>query len=481
MAPTVEWKKLKEIVLHREALKNIKSFSPKSLKNLRNKQGKNLLHAATKRGCYDVCKYLIEVGCEVNLKDRKNGYTPLICALIRKKNIKKIIKLLLKHGADTSWTDITIGNQSHALFGTKENIASMLCTSLIKHVGSPKNAAHHLLNKGWTFDSISYLQNHKIIMSALSSNDTLNANYMKLKKAIKNQNVEAVTELLDLVVHSKRIATWALEYAAETPNSLVIIKLLLNKGVPVDGFIDDDSTPPLRHAFLNGNVENCWILLDHGAKFKIWEDLLSLRDCGIKGYQSKEKAKSMLNCMFLAIEHQGVHKLAQDLQDLPMCRYYINHERIEYMCIANHINGHDIFDCNNPWMDATFDMEYYNECSKELKEIKGYKLHDSIKIEDLLMKSIDEMIPLIKFDCLMNKIKSEFFIHKFPRYGKILQFKVKKAFEKRRLINRSIDVLSKCLPLVGSCFLVLEKIVNYLNDPYFYGLDQNDVFPSLIE
>lgn len=498
MAPTTEWKKLKKIVSGKTALKSLKSLDPKILKNLQNDHGKTFLHVAAKHASLAVIKYLIEVGLEVNAINEKNTQTPLICALIRNDaESKKIVKHLVNSGADMSWTDIIIGSQSHILFHDNKNIAGLLCLALKKRKGSFQGAADYLHSKGWSFENIAYLQHDNITKCALNNDQILCVNYKKLEKAITNQDIKTINQLFNLVSHSKRITSWLLEHAIDstTPKSLLMIKLLLNKGAPVNGFIDEQGTP-IEKAFFKFDVNKIWILLKHGAELKNFKQFELLSQVFLVGSAlsssmdfSSEKQESVKDCLRILVEHQGVNNSLELIQNLPKNLKVdkrviptnfkdISHLRMEYISIVAHCseNYFSALQFFNFYDNNLQYSSYFNKCRVELEEMKEFQLEGGTCLIDLLPMSIDEMIPFTTNDCLMNEIKAESFVDMFPCFGRTLQFKVSKAFEKKLMIDHSIDVLSKCLPNLGSCLPALEKIVHYLDDPYVLSLYWNDFF-----
>lgn len=485
MAPKLEWKKVKEIITGRTVLKNLQSLNPKSLKTLRNKHGKNLLHMAAKHASLPISKYLIEIGLDINVKSKKNAHTPLICALVRNDSeSKKIVKLLVNSGADMSWTDLAIRSQSHILFHDKKNIAHMLCLALKRQKGGYKAAAQHLLNQGWSFENISYLQDEKFTNYAIKSDSSLDENYKNLENAITEQNVPLVKLYLNKVGNLKRILSWALKKAAfvESPKSCLIIKLLLNKGASIHPFTHNE-LQPLEEAISFHNFNNTWILLDHNAKLENF--LLSRNPWQVFGrfnwaFHIKPASKeSIINSLHLVIEHQGVRNSISFLQELAenflRLDNSIKYLTTEYLMIVAHLTKLDPVCQVDEYFGDSFDWSYYSKCDKELKNIKNAQIEENINLWDLLMKTIDEMIPITGNDSLINKIKAKSFLDTYPYYGKTLQFKVNKALEKKLLIDHSIDVLNKCIPQLGSSLLILEKVVYYLNDPYLLGLEKLEI------
>lgn len=400
----MEWKKMKKTVVGRSALKNLKSLNPESLKNLQNVHGKNLLHVAAKHASLPINKYLIEVGLDINAKSQKNDHDPLIYALLRNDNeSKKIVKLLVNSGADMSWTDISIGRQSHILFHDKKNVAHLLCFALKKRLGSYKKVAEYLLDMDWSFDNISYLQHGEVTKYALKS-DNLFANNKKLEDAVDRQDVHDILELLKLVNYSKRIMSWTLDKAILGQNSKapLIIKLLLENGAQIHGFPGDDKTPA-EQAFTYCRVKNLWMFLEQGVKihnsnvFEHFDQLFRVR------YEMRSVAKfrqqeqeTMRDCFRVLIEHQGVENSLSLIQSLPQNLQTFGRLRIEYLAMSRNLSRND--DCEAERCFLYFDIfesnskqrDYYQECNSELEVIKNRKV-ENVSLVDLLLKTIDEM------------------------------------------------------------------------------------------
>lgn len=454
----------------------LKKFHWKRLKSVRSANGKSLLHVTAKHGNLAITKFLVKIGCDINLKDKKD-YTPLSRALYRGgTKCQKIVEFLIKSKADVSWTNVTVANQKTVIFKDRDIIATF-CSALCSREGGSENykaAANHLLEKGWTLDNIACLKNDSIVSLAL--NGDLATYYGQLMRAITEQDVIKVKQLLEREASSKRVTSWGLTWAARTEAPItipIIIKLLLDHGAPVNGFPGDKARPILE-ALMNHNVYNSMILLDHGAKLgKFKLVYLVAEQC--------TNQENLHDCVRLLMEHQGVHimNLIQAMQMDPRTEIWLREDfgidRLIIQYLTRHYNdtgpiipiAETKFDCY-PFLKTGKCREYlyyYLECSRELQRIKRYKILENVSLSEILDKTIDQIIPLTRNDELMSKIQSESFINQFPNHGKTLLFKVNKALDKRVLIDTSVKVLSKCLPQVGLCDLVLEKIVFYLGVP----------------
>jgi len=72
--------------------------------NIRDKDGKTLLHYAAQKGYLDVIKLLLEKGADINAKD-KDGKTPLHDAIIYSGKSYELITFLIEKGADFNLKD----------------------------------------------------------------------------------------------------------------------------------------------------------------------------------------------------------------------------------------------------------------------------------------------------------------------------------------------------------------------------------------
>lgn len=481
MAPTADWKKLKRIICGRNSLKNLQACSRKKLKKVRSNNGKSLLHFAALHGLYTVNQYLIDVvGLDVNLEEKKNGCTPLSYALIgNNTNSKNIAKLLIKSGADVSWDKIKYKSDK---FFKNRQIAKKFLSALKTRVSGSRDqnlVVDYLLSIGWTLENIACLYNENVTRDALKKEHLLNKNYEKLLGAIVDEDVHQVKLLLEFVAHSKKIMNWALLEAAKirSPKSPIIIKLLLDNGASISGFSDNE-TNPLIPALMNRNVDNIWVLLDHGVDLGL--RIPSSEQCTdiriLTEQERKEESLLAENCIRLLIEHRGVRNLDDSSLDVPVnlitldrgmprdlfSNYSYEHIRIEYKLMQRNLMR----------LDSPTKIVDKFRFSDELEKMKNYKVAKHLCLWNLLAKTIDEMIPLTRNQDLMNNLKSISFYKEFPNYGVTLVFKINKAIKKRLLIDHSIDVLKKCLPpVVGSCDLVLQRIIYFLGVPNLLCLE----------
>ena len=86
-----------------EALEYVKSNKLKEVDCL-DEHGTTPLQYAAFRGFYSLCELLIEKGADVNAKTHYQGYSALMFAAIS--NHTQVVRLLLKHDADTDYTNM---------------------------------------------------------------------------------------------------------------------------------------------------------------------------------------------------------------------------------------------------------------------------------------------------------------------------------------------------------------------------------------
>lgn len=156
-----EWQKLKHLIVGRLVV--LKKFpDPERLKSIRCNHGKGLIHVAAKHSFAEIVQYLIESGCDVNLKNDKNGITPLIYAIKRKdtEQREKIIEILIRSGADPLSASEIIFNDPY--------VSGKFCSVLRRvHDYDDKKAADHLLTKGWTLVNVDSLKDPELVKKAV--------------------------------------------------------------------------------------------------------------------------------------------------------------------------------------------------------------------------------------------------------------------------------------------------------------------------
>lgn len=84
--------------------------------------GETALHLAVEQGSYDLTELLLAYGADVNIQERRDGFTPLMYAAI--KDDRKMMQLLVSHGADLTKTDIE-GFSAYHFLAYRQNRAAM--------------------------------------------------------------------------------------------------------------------------------------------------------------------------------------------------------------------------------------------------------------------------------------------------------------------------------------------------------------------
>jgi ankyrin repeat protein len=91
--------------------------------------GESALHLAVEQGNYEMMELLLAYGADVNIQERKDGFTPLMYAAI--KDDRKLLKLLTSHGADPTVADVD-GYTTYHYLAARNNLAA---TKLVAGAG----------------------------------------------------------------------------------------------------------------------------------------------------------------------------------------------------------------------------------------------------------------------------------------------------------------------------------------------------------
>jgi len=86
--------------------------------------GETALHFAVEQGNYELAQLLLGYGADVNIQERKEGFTPLMYAGI--KDDQKMMTLLTSHGADPTAPDIDGYTTYHYLAARGNKVATQL-------------------------------------------------------------------------------------------------------------------------------------------------------------------------------------------------------------------------------------------------------------------------------------------------------------------------------------------------------------------
>ncbi len=121
-------------------------------------KGNTFLCIASEKNYIESVKYLISIGCDVNLKGLF-GYTPLINACIW--NNIEVVKLLLQYGAETNIPNID--NHTPLMYATLSN-NKYLVELLLKYGANPNT----IDNYGISAKSLAYLNNFTEIYEMFS-------------------------------------------------------------------------------------------------------------------------------------------------------------------------------------------------------------------------------------------------------------------------------------------------------------------------
>ncbi|WP_321471145.1 ankyrin repeat domain-containing protein [Halarcobacter sp.] len=224
--------------------------------------GSNLLHIAVKSGSMAMTKKLLDLGYDVNVKD-KYGNTPLIYASKDSNNLN-LIKELINNGADifTNYYNKTPDVLTNALRSGKWNTELV---SYLKEQGLEFKKKH--LNE-LTYDyNKEYLYEH---LQSIGINPQVSEGRSYFEQLLKNNTSNDVIEYmldnnLDLENDSKGYN--ALHSATMNQNiTIENLQRIINAGVDINAVASEKSQQtPIMYAVFRANIKKIKLYLENGA------------------------------------------------------------------------------------------------------------------------------------------------------------------------------------------------------------------------
>lgn len=229
--------------------------------------GESLLHIATQFGRFELVKFLLRSGAEVDIRDNVQRTALHIVSFLTKQNAEKILNLLLKHGADVEVRD---SNGRTPL----DRAASVRKT---------ENIARLLLEANADVDPKDNQERTPLRRTAL-----------------RTQSEEGTARLLldyEADINARSGEQTHLKEAVEKSNR-PMTNLLLQRGAnPNIAFTTD--TTPLHSAISNLDITTAAWLIAHGATFTQVNDYFSRWiDSSSLDTQSLERYKNALKNLF---------------------------------------------------------------------------------------------------------------------------------------------------------------------------------------
>ena len=235
------------------------------------KYNRTVLHEAAEQDKQKIAGYLIQLGAEVDNKD-KYGYTPLKVAAYNINNSVELAKLLLEQGADVNTKD-NDGDTDNENGDTPLHVAAHhnsieLAELLLEH-GAEVNTKD--INKVTPLHVAARHKNvelAKLLLEHSAEVNTKNKNGVTpLHVAARHNNVELAKLLIEQAaeVNTKNNDGDTSLQEAARHNNVGVAKLLLEQAAEVNTKNNDGDTP-LKEAARHNNVGVAKLLLAHGAE-----------------------------------------------------------------------------------------------------------------------------------------------------------------------------------------------------------------------
>jgi len=236
--------------------------------NITDTNGITPLMAISINGNFEIFEYLMDQGIKVNKKG-KNNYTSLIYAT--KNNHTDIAKSLIEHGADVN---VVSGDQDTPIMWASKHNNFEVVSLLLKH-GAKKSI--NVANKEGTTTAIWAAGNNNLRLLKLLKkygadiHKKDNRGYVPMDFALQNNNEKMMLFLIENGLNLEE----KLAVVKELPliwfsykNNFSLVKALVDRGANVNIKSSDGDTP-LMFAVSNDNYEMVRYLINHGANVKV--------------------------------------------------------------------------------------------------------------------------------------------------------------------------------------------------------------------
>uniref|UniRef100_A0A1Y1NLE7 Uncharacterized protein n=1 Tax=Photinus pyralis TaxID=7054 RepID=A0A1Y1NLE7_PHOPY len=366
-----------------------------------------------------IAKMVLSQGANVNAQNRC-GNTPLHIAV--QSEFVQVIEALLEHNADVDCSNQW--NKSPLHLSAKQG--NKVITEMLLNKGANVNARER---NGLT----------------------------PLYKAIEGGHKNVVEVLLEHGAHLdcmiRNNLTPLLHFAA-AQRCCEIIKTMLKFGADVNSR-DHDGSIALHVASRNGRKEIVLTLLEYGADINVInknnQTPLIAANC-TKVYVIHY---NLINEWDLDIDYE--HDSLDLTGDILQCH-------IVKMTTAGLYVSRENLDAMYQWYGKMDNFE--NDCEQEIVTMKSEKIYNTnITFYDILSKGINQLVLCIRNEHITSVLKPDNIGKKFPLYCSMLQDRVRKGLERKRLLeqgDRIFQFLRKNLPsLPLPC---TERIFSYLSN-----------------
>lgn len=459
------------------------------------------LHDAIKTGKVEVVRDLLSKGLDINAKER--GYTPLYTAVAFNCS-QDVLKLLIDHGADLNikdkqgWTPLqhilnSYGNPTNAKIltdaGADVNTKNHSGQTIFHLAAIKKDISliEYLLAKGIDVDSRDNEGQTPLYHAAALNKDDIyfDVAEMLLKNGanVNAQDVNGMTPLHELVKHSnKKIFQLFLDYKADvnlkdrlgdTPlieairsENLEMIQLLVDNGSDVNNFNDESRSTPLHLASNTYCKRIIKFLLTNGANINALDSENRTPLMGLLNSVYSVFKEGFSETLMLLLKYSDMNLIDSNYQNILSYKFPWSGQEI----VLQHLAKLQTLDLHvHPDILETISIRdrcriYFKWCKKELSEAKNTTLPNCrfLTFFNLLVDNRKKLQNYGRNNHLENYFKNDDYEKKFPIYGASMKKNFEKGIQRLKLYNKSVILLSNCLPMFDSTQLIVEDILNLI-------------------
>ncbi|XP_058803919.1 ankyrin-1-like [Phymastichus coffea] len=395
------------------------------------------LHAAIKKSYMIITKLLIDHGIDVNMTDEDNC-TPIFYAAAS--NNFNIVNLLLENYAKVDNYQIFFMVISKANYRMIQHFLKYY-----KNVNVQDEFGTTALHIAvWNGDE-----------------ETIQLLFEKGCKYSIVQDLPHFTEEMRLRIQDhygkdvledfrKNIVTTPLHIAARR-NYSDIVEALIEHGFNVD-CRDSCERTPLHIASLFNNLEVIDVLIEFGADLKAVDDLG--KTCIDYAYNSSLfQSRLYLDKVFAFIYNVDIIKY-EGVRPLGVLSLRL---QMKYLAILN--SKKEIVE--DQAVNSYQWQELYDSCCIEIKKLKEINILNNITMYDVLTKDIDILALYLKNENFNNEFDLRMATNKLQFYGKILNKRIRRAKEKKFLLDETEIYFTSIL---GMPNLIAHNIMTFLSN-----------------
>lgn len=414
--------------------------------NVKNRYGlpaiRYALNVSNRFSNLEIAKILIDAGADVNSRSTNYDQSVLHYA-VSNKDIS-MIQYLLSHGADVNIEDESKGTPIHNAVGHVKWENYLDVVEILLKNNANVNAQND--SKMTPLHLIVYYGNAKAIKLLLS-----------FKAQVNVEDCFGNTPLFNAA-------------QAEHPE---IVQILIDYGADVNYLNSGNGRTPMHSAFRYYNKAMAKCLLKNGGNVNMTNfegltpllDMLKNKSCVF----TREKFVNMKKFIIFSLKYADLDVVDPEGQNI----LTINNKSSSRKTILEHLAKLKALDL--PISSGLSDTilktpnfnKYFTLCLEELSMAKSTKLHNSwVSFFNLLVDNTRKLKNYAGNRDLVEDFKNSDCKNKFPIYGALMECRMLKGIQKRKLFDESTLLFSKNCPIFNPTHLVTWNILDCLDNKY---------------